>query len=106
MTVALSAYSRAIAAYEQAGNKAMEPRGTDTQPDQQAGFADLVRNAATDAIRTAEAGERASMAALKGEADISQVVTAVAEAEMTLQTVVTIRDRVIEAYKDIARMPM
>jgi len=34
------------------------------------------------------------------------VITAVAEAEVTLQTVVAVRDRVIEAYRDIARMPM
>jgi flagellar hook-basal body complex protein FliE len=34
------------------------------------------------------------------------VVTAVAEAEATLQTVVAVRERIIEAYKDILRMPI
>jgi flagellar hook-basal body complex protein FliE len=33
-------------------------------------------------------------------------VTAVAEAELTLQTVVSMRDKVIDAYKEILRMPM
>jgi flagellar hook-basal body complex protein FliE len=37
---------------------------------------------------------------------MSNVVTAVAEAEAALQTVVAVRDRVIEAYKDIMRMPI
>ena len=37
---------------------------------------------------------------------MNKVVTAVAEAELTLQTVVTIRDKVIEAYRDIMRMPI
>jgi flagellar hook-basal body complex protein FliE len=34
------------------------------------------------------------------------VVTAVAEADLTLQTVVAVRDRVIEAYQNIMRMPI
>ena len=34
------------------------------------------------------------------------MVTAVAEAEATLQTVVAVRERIIEAYKDILRMPI
>jgi flagellar hook-basal body complex protein FliE len=34
------------------------------------------------------------------------VVTAVAEAEATLQTVVAVRERIIEAYKEILRMPI
>ncbi|TVR95282.1 MAG: flagellar hook-basal body complex protein FliE [Rhodospirillales bacterium] len=106
MTIPLSAYSRAIAAYEQAAHKAMQTPGASAPETPGGGFAELVRDAAADVIRTAEAGERTSIAALRGEADISQVVTAVAEAELTLQTVVAIRDRVIEAYKDIARMPM
>ena len=40
------------------------------------------------------------------KADLSSVVTAVAEAELTLQTVVAVRDKVIESYKQILRMPM
>ena len=39
-----------------------------------------------------------------GEADLRQVVTAVTNAEVTLQTAIAIRDRVIEAYQDIMRM--
>ena len=34
------------------------------------------------------------------------VVTAVAEAEATLQTVVAVRDKVIAAYNDIIKMPI
>ena len=44
--------------------------------------------------------------AVVGEADLVEVVTAVNSAEMALQTVVTVRDRVISAYQEILRMPI
>ncbi|QLH38423.1 MAG: flagellar hook-basal body complex protein FliE [Defluviicoccus sp.] len=34
------------------------------------------------------------------------MVSAVAEAEATLQTVVAVRERIIDAYKEIMRMPI
>jgi len=42
--------------------------------------------------------------ALAGKADITQVVTAVNDAETALSTVVAIRDRAITAYQDIIKM--
>ena len=69
-------------------------------------FAGLVRSAIDEAIKIGERSEKLSIAAVNDKAEINQVVTAVAEAEVTLQTVVTVRDKVIEAYKDIIRMPM
>ena len=50
--------------------------------------------------------EKASVAAVGQGADLNHVITAVAEAEVTLQTVVAVRERIIEAYKDIMRMPI
>jgi len=41
-----------------------------------------------------------------GQGDIVQVVNAVNAAELTLETVVAIRDKVISAYQDIMRMPI
>lgn len=38
--------------------------------------------------------------------DAQSVVEALAEAEMTLQTVVTVRDRVVGAYQELLRMPL
>jgi flagellar hook-basal body complex protein FliE len=65
-----------------------------------------VKNAVHGAIDTGETGEKLSIAAVNDGADLNQVVTAVAEAEVTLNTVVAVRDKIIEAYKDIIRMPM
>jgi flagellar hook-basal body complex protein FliE len=101
----VNSFANAITAYNRAltgGGEAMEPR--DTTGDDS--FAGLVRNAVHGAINTGETGEKLSIAAVNDGADLNQVVTAVAEAEVTLNTVVAVRDKIIEAYKDIIRMPM
>ena len=46
------------------------------------------------------------MAGIAKQAELADVITAVSNAEVTLQTVVAIRDRVIQAYQDIMRMPI
>ena len=69
-------------------------------------FADMVKGTVQQAINTQARSEAVSLAAINDRADISQVVTAVAEAEVTLQAVVAIRDKVIDAYREILRMPV
>ncbi len=57
----------------------------------------------------AEAGRNAEVqaaAAAAGNADIVDVVTAVAESEAALETLVAVRDRMIQAYEEIMRMPI
>ena len=41
-----------------------------------------------------------------GKADLNDVVQAVTNAEVTLQTVTAVRDKVLNAYQEILRMPM
>jgi flagellar hook-basal body complex protein FliE len=48
--------------------------------------------------------QTASVAA--GRSDIVDVVTAVAESEAAIETLVAVRDRVIAAYEEIMRMPV
>lgn len=105
-----TAITSAIAAY---GNIAKGGKTTPESPAQGAGggadggtFANLVKSALNEATRIGKTAETASIAAVNDRADLSKVVTAVAEAELALQTVVTIRDRVIEAYREIMRMPI
>lgn len=69
-------------------------------------FANLVKGAVNGAIETGKESERQSLSAVTGQGDLNKVVTAVAEAELTLQTVVAVRDRVLEAYREIIRMPI
>ncbi len=69
-------------------------------------FMKLVRETVQSTIDTNRAAEQTSIDAAAGKADLSDVVTAVANAEATLQTVVTVRDRIIQAYQEIMRMPI
>jgi flagellar hook-basal body complex protein FliE len=50
--------------------------------------------------------EQASIQGLEGKLDAQSVVEAVAAAELTLQTVTAVRDRVVEAYQELIRMPI
>ena len=44
--------------------------------------------------------------AVAGQTSLQEVVEAVNAAELTLQTVVAVRDRMIAAYQEIMRMPI
>ena len=59
-----------------------------------------------EAVTIGQRSEAISIAAINDRADMNQVVTAVAEAEVTLRTVVSVRDKVVEAYREILRMPV
>ena len=41
-----------------------------------------------------------------GKADIVDVVTAISETEVAVEAMVAVRDRVIQAYEDIMKMPI
>lgn len=69
-------------------------------------FADMVKDVTSSAIETGEKAEKMSAAAISGDADVTDVVTAVANAEITLQTMVAVRDKIISAYQEILRMPI
>ncbi len=69
-------------------------------------FADLMKQGVTQSVDTLRAGETMSAKAITGEANITDVVQAVTSAEITLQTLVSVRDKMISAYQDIMRMPI
>ena len=70
------------------------------------GFAKLLENQLQDFVSTQKQAETAKIEAISGKGDIAELVTAIANAEMALNTIVTIRDRAISAYQDIIRMPI
>jgi flagellar hook-basal body complex protein FliE len=58
---------------------------------------------AMDNLHTADAK---SAEALSGGGNLTDVVTALSRAQLTLQTVTAVRDRVVQAYQDIIKMPI
>ncbi len=51
-------------------------------------------------------GEQTARAAMTGGADPHSLVQALASSQMAVETVATVRDRVVEAYQEILRMPV
>lgn len=100
---AYKALSSAVAGEKMAITGAAEA-GSDVAPGQD--FASMLQGVAKDSIATMRKAETQSAAAIAGKADIRDVVQAVTNAELTLQTVVNVRDKVIGAYNDIIRMPV
>ena len=62
--------------------------------------------AVTSFAETVAQGEAQARAAMTTGADPHSLVTALAQTELAVETAVTIRDRVVEAYQEILRMPV
>jgi flagellar hook-basal body complex protein FliE len=96
--------AQALASYQ--GIDSLQP-GATAEPAAAAGnFATLLGQSLNNAIATGQAAESQALSAVNGGGDLTQVVTAVSRAELTLQTTVALRDRVLQAYQDIIKMPI
>jgi flagellar hook-basal body complex protein FliE len=69
-------------------------------------FADLLGQSFGGAVDATKSAEQASFGAVNKTADLVDVVSAVNNAELALETVVAVRDKMISAYQDIMRMPI
>lgn len=70
------------------------------------GFSDFLSGAIKDSINTISQGEQAATSQVTGKANIVDVVNSVNSAELTLDTVVAVRDKVVAAYQSIMNMPI
>jgi flagellar hook-basal body complex protein FliE len=70
------------------------------------GFGDFLTGALKDAVGTMKTGEQMAAQQVAGKADVVNVVSAVNQAEMTLDTVMAVRDKVIQAYQTVMQMPI
>jgi flagellar hook-basal body complex protein FliE len=93
----LAAY-RATAAGTPGAGGAMAPAGGD------GAFSGMLEQALANTVESGRQADAASVAALRGETGTTDVVMAVARAELALQTAVALRDRVVAAYQDVMRM--
>ena len=62
--------------------------------------------AATEFAQVFSKAEATAQAMSVGQADPHSVVEALATAEVALETAVTVRDKVVEAYQELLRMPV
>jgi len=62
--------------------------------------------AAQDFVKTLQDSEATAMQAMTSGADPHALVQALAQTELAVQTAVAVRDKVVEAYQELLRMPV
>ena len=101
--IAANAYATAAQKYGEGASPLKPALG---ESEEGGSFATLLNQAMSAVAETGKAADTAAMNATTGRTDMIDIVTAVAESETAMQTLVSVRDRVISAYEDIMRMPI
>ena len=99
---AANAYNLAQKLTNQTQSDQTLQKAADAKPD----FAEMMKEGVTGVLDKGQVAEKTATAMVQGKADVVDVVTAVAETEVALETMVSVRDRVISAYEEIMRMPI
>ncbi|MCR8550561.1 flagellar hook-basal body complex protein FliE [Salipiger sp. P9] len=69
-------------------------------------FSDMLADAGRDAVQTVRQAEAVAQTGLQGNADTQAVVEATLELDSTVKVAVSVRDKLVEAYQEIIRMPV
>lgn len=102
MTASLSLVTPAQAA----GAYGRVARGDTGTNDADSGFGAVLQRAAQSVIDTGHAADAQSAQAVSGGGNLTDVVAAVSRADLALQATTAIRDRMVQAYQEIMRMPI
>jgi flagellar hook-basal body complex protein FliE len=69
-------------------------------------FGAMVKEALGSVMDAGRKSDAQTVAMASGKANVMDVVTAVAETDVAVSTLVSVRDRVIQSYEDIMKMPI
>ena len=69
-------------------------------------FSAVLKEAVGAVAQAGRGADAQAQAMVTGKANVVDVVTAVAESETAIETLVSVRDRVIQAYDEIMKMPI
>jgi flagellar hook-basal body complex protein FliE len=95
--IAANAYAAAAKVLDNGGAaKAADPGGMS--------FGDMLKDAVGGVLDTGRKSDAQTVAMASGKANVMDVVTAVAETDVAVSTLVSVRDKVISAYEDIMKM--
>lgn len=96
--------SNALSAYKQADASALLGKGAAGKTDAVSGnFSDVLTDFLGDAVDSVRKSEQLAAQGAVGKADLQEVILAVSNAEVMLQTVTSIRDKVVSAYQEVIR---
>ena len=69
-------------------------------------FGSLLKDAIGSVVESGRKSDAQSASMAAGKSNIVDVVTAVSETEVAVSALVSVRDRMIQAYEEIMRMPI
>ena len=98
-----SAYSNAAKLISEQGNSSLGGLGDKGQmPD----FGKLVADGMQGVMDAGKTSDKLSLDLVNGKANVVDVVTAISQTELAMESMVAVRDKVISAYEEIMRMPI
>ena len=103
ISAAASAYGNTAQLIQDSAKTASSPT---VQPGGGGDFASILSQTVQGVVDTGKRSDQVAMNMLEGNASVVDMVTAVAETELAVETMVTVRDKVISAYQEIMRMPI
>ena len=98
-TVAANAYSSLAKILQQS-----EGAGKGAESGAGPSFSSLLKDAVSNVVDAGKKSDAQTVAMASGKANVMDVVTAVAETDVAVSTLVSVRDRVIQSYEDIMKM--
>lgn len=105
-SVALNAYASAAQAGSVSSGAGTGAAKSALSGGDEGSFGNALQNVMEGMMDAGKKGEAEMVGAVSNQGNLVDVVTAVSEAEATVQTVVAIRDKVVTAYQEIMRMPI
>ncbi len=96
----------AAQAYAAVQNGVQSTSPASVDPTGGADFSSMLQGVMTNMTQTTRAAETQMAQTVQGQGSLIDVVTAISSAEASLETVMAVRDQVIQAYQEIMRMPI
>ena len=96
----------AARAYAAVQNQGASPAALPSPAERGPDFGQLVTQAMGDVVSSSRTAEKQMAAHVQGKADLVDVVTSISSAQSSLETMMAVRDQVIQAYQQILNMPI
>ncbi|SLN12629.1 flagellar hook-basal body protein FliE [Aquimixticola soesokkakensis] len=95
-----------LSTYAAQGYTSTRPATAPDPAQEGAGIGESFGTILKDFAQTLRSSEETAEQAMTGGADAHSLVQALAQTELAVEAAVTVRDKVVEAYQEILRMPV
>jgi len=103
-TVAANAYANLARILDTGGGAAAKGSSAGAAAGGGLSFGEVLKDAIGSVVEGGRQSDAQTSAMASGKANVMDVVTAVAETDVKISTLVSVRDKVISAYEDIMKM--